>query len=83
MFNALMGMFNDPIFWTMVVAVMVGYIFAKALPYILIVLTYGIAAIAWMLGLTLGVIVGIIGYGIISVKLLYLQATKPDKKKGK
>lgn len=83
MFETIMVMFGEPLFWQMVVAVMVGYIFVKSLPYILIVLAYVLAGIAWVLGVTLGVIIAIVGYGILSIKLLYLQATKPENKKDK
>ena len=59
MFDALMGMFNEPLFWTMVVAVMVGYVFVKALPYVLIFFAYVLGAIVFTLGAIVGLFIGI------------------------
>ena len=61
MFNTLMGMFSEPLFWQMVVAVMVGYIFVKALPYVLsaaaIAVVYVLAVLTFMIGVLSGMAV--------------------------
>lgn len=60
MFDTLMGMFGDPAFWMMVVAVMVGYIFVKAIPHVIIGVTYVIAVVVVIIGAIIGFFIGIV-----------------------
>lgn len=58
MFDALLAMFSEPLFWTMVVAVMVGYVFVKALPYVVVFFAYVIAGTVFVIAAIAGFFVG-------------------------
>ena len=76
MFDVLMGVFNNPLFWTMVVAVVIGYIIGKSLPFILVGAMYVIAFLAWVMGLLIAVVIGSILYitAVVTGIIMYLWA---------
>lgn len=53
------GILTNPLFWTMVLAVIVGYVAAKALPYILAAIVYVVMIAVYGLGLIVGALLGI------------------------
>jgi len=83
MFEALMVIFNEPNFWTLVVAVMVGYILIRSLPYVFVAALYIAAAIAWLMGMIIAVIAGTIIYLWTNAKIFYKSLQDEVEKRNK
>ncbi len=70
MFDTVLGYFGLDQFWMMVTAVVVGYIFVRAIPFVIVILGYILAGLIYAVGIIAGIGVYLVSQGVKFVKSL-------------